>query len=788
MELLIDGISCELSSCKALTPAWSRERLSSPEAWREGWSLTLDLPRGANNDALFGYAFSPHAAERFNHSIHQAELRHEGALLHRGTVRLLESSGGDEGYYRVELRGGAARWAKLAAKQSLDTLPIEHSMRLLPSEMIASWRSGSPLCMLPILYDRYESHQAQSSTLQAERILTVEDYHPFLHLATLVEAIFSQAGYELCSDFMQGLFFRSLYMSGSYPMVDTTARRNRFDFLARRSRSVAAEANYSGRVYASPTMLLNTVGNLVDAFTPQSLDEEGNPLSDCFSRGGYLRLEEGVLTFRPSTTLTLGFEYHLLYESAYRILDRERLTGFDSIYLGEGADVPFRLANRFEDRRAKPNPGQAYRAIRFEHQAGERNRLLVDGVEIASFSDRSAVVILPETGDLTSLEWQVMPIGADYWVASSQDWALYDGHVAEEGLTEVEITLSTPPEEVGPNSPKRFDQIYFYGAEPGMTLRLLRGSSLRPRFASRPAYGSTLTLAEVAPSSIRQIDLLEALFHLFNLRVVSDEEQRRVYIEPATTFYEKEAVVDWTNRHLEGSIRMLESDRLQHESRLYGYRQGDGAVERLEREQGEPFASILSKSPSKATLEGCEVLRNPLFAPTLNEAGSLPNAPSALIPRVGNRDWEEVEEGDFLSRILRYEGLTRLPAGEMWGWPSGSNSYPLAAFHHPKVRGVGGYTLCFEDREGEKGLFRYYAEEEEILARGQEVEVALKLSAEEFSSLARWAEAGEVGCNALFRLRVEGEPVRARLSSIERYDPQSEEARCRFTLIPDERP
>ena len=421
--------------------------------------------------------------------------------------------------------------------------------------------------------------------------------------------------------------------------------------------------------------------------------------------------------------------------------------------------------------------------------AGERNRLLVDGVEIASFAERSAVVVLPETGDLTTVEWQMMPIGADYWVVCTQDWALYDGHVAEEGLTEVEITLCIPQEEVGPNSPKRFDQIYFSGAEPGMTLRLLRGSSLRPLFASRPAYGSTLTLAEVASSTVRQIDLLAALFHLFNLRVVSDEEQRKVYIEPATSFYEGEEVVDWVSRQLEGSLRLIESDHLQHESRLYGYRQGDGAVERLEREQGEPFASILVESPSKATLEGCEVLRNPLFSPTLNEKGSLPNAPSALIPRVGNRDWEErAEERDFLPRILRYEGMTRLPTGEVWGWPSVSNSYPLAAFHHPEARGFGGYTLCFEDRDGERGLFRYYADEEEILARGQEVELTLLLTAEEYSSLGRWAEAGEVGCNALFRLRVEGEPVRARLASIERYNPQSGEASCRFTLINDDRP
>lgn len=790
MELLVDGRVCELASLAQVNRDWHSDRLCSPEAWREGWSLELELPRGPVNDALFHYAFTPHAAERFNHTLHRAELRHRGATLHRGTVRLLQSTGSSvERCYRVELRGGAAAWAKVAATTPLRELPIEVALPLLPSQIIASWTGATPVRMLPILYDRYESHQAASSSLQAERILSVDDYHPFLQLYALVEAIFSQAGYTLRSNFLQGLFFRSLYMSGAYASSDTTARRNAFDFLARRSKTAEAVANSSGRVYATPSMLLHTVGNLVDVLSPQAVDEAGNLLSDCFSQGGCLKMEEGRLVFRPTSKITVGFEYRIAYESSYRILSRKQLTGFDGIYLGENSDIRFQLANRFEDRRSALVAGQSYRAIRFGHQDGERNRLLVDGVEVARFDGRSAVVVMPESGDLTTLSWQMMPIGADYWVATTQDWALYDGHVEEEGTTEAEITLRTPPEEVGPTMPKFFDRIYFYGAEAGMTLRLLPTTLLRPYFSSRPAYGSTLGFSDMACHGITQAEFLAALCHLFNLRIFSDEELKQVYIEPESSFYEQEQVIDWRERQVKGTLCLSESDNRQHESRLYGYLQGDGLVERYDLEHGGRFGSLRVESPSLAAKQGCEALINPLFAPTLNESGHFANAPSASIPVVGNRDWSRsVEEPQFQPRILRYEGLKLLPAGERWGWPHGAGSYPLAAFHSPRTKGLGGYTLCFEDRDDEQGLFRYYKQHEELLARGQEVVLDLLLSADEVAALERWAEAGEVGCNALYRLSVEGEPVRCRLERIEYYRPAEGIARCCFTLLNDDRP
>ena len=69
--------------------------------------------------------------------------------------------------------------------------------------------------------------------------------------------------------------------------------------------------------------------------------------------------------------------------------------------------------------------------------------------------------------------------------------------------------------------------------------------------------------------------------------------------------------------------------------------------------------------------QGEKVLRNPLFSPSLNAAGHYLNAPSALIPEVGDRDDAEEDGTNFTLRIVRYAGMHPLPGDERWGYPSG---------------------------------------------------------------------------------------------------------------------
>jgi hypothetical protein len=223
------------------------------------------------------------------------------------------------------------------------------------------------------------------------------------------------------------------------------------------------------------------------------------------------------------------------------------------------------------------------------------------------------------------------------------------------------------------------------------------------------------------------------------------------------------------------AIRIEQSDAREHEACRYGYLRGDGAVERLNQTLESPFGEWLSPRESMATLEGEQEVRNPLFAPTLNEGGHFEGAPSALVLRVGNRDREEsVERFEFTPRIVSYRGLKPLPVGEWLGAPAPEGVYPLAAFHLPEQ-----FTLCFEDRDSAEGLHRYYDNEWLRDERRRTLSLSLLLCSHELASLRDYGSQNpNVGSHFLFSTW--GSRAVYELQAVESYDERRAVARCRF--------
>lgn len=780
MELTVDGRPCDLASGGGRLPVYDAAELIDPVSRREGSSLRLALPPTVTNRELFdGWT-----AERFNAQSHEALLTAGGESLMRGTVRLLESSG--EGFC-IEIRGGAAQWAKRVAVGLFHAIPLTWEGRLTPTEICASWTSASAVKFLPVHRDAYETEPSSTGLEAVRRILSTRDYHPFLQIDALLRAIFADAGYTVESRFMEGNFFRSLYMSGAYPRVDIAALERRMGFFARRKAEASAAADAYGRVYASPHVAVSSVGNFVDAFLPGDTDAEGNPLTDVYARSGCFTLEEGRILFRPVTDVKVGFEFRVRFVTDYRILSRERLRGFDSAYLGSGVSVFFALTNRFEDRRGAVTGGYRYRVVVFAHREGASYRLVDTTAAggnrvLGTFASRSTLIATAEGAVGADPVLQIFTDGV--WRGYDDDWALYDGYIGETGSLEAEVVLSTPPERVTPAAPRDFRTLYFYGAEPGMNFTLKQPCVLRPLFSQVPGEGSKLTFAEVAAHSVRQSVLVDAVVHLFNLRIFTDEQAKCVFIEPEADFYDRGRLFDWSGR-IETSVPVRVSDRAleEHESRRYGYLPGEGAAARADKGQESLFGQWVSVTDSRAARQGEQAVTSPLFAPTVGVAGCVAGAPSALLPDVGDRDAAGDEE-DFTPRIVSFRGLRPLPAGERWGYPAPAGSYPLAGFHMPDE----GLTLCFEDRDGAVGLHTRYDGGEERRSYGQILTLRLRLSPGEVAALQHRSDGVNAGIDSLFLLRVGGVPHRCILRSVKGYDPESERADCVFETLVGETP
>ena len=482
--------------------------------------------------------------------------------------------------------------------------------------------------------------------------------------------------------------------------------------------------------------------------------------------------------------MTVGFEYFLRYTTEHRILDRNRLTGFDSLYLGTGSRLQFSLANRFVDRRNNLSPNYEYLVVVFGHKEGAEYRLTyVTGGKSQTwceFSGRTAKVSTPPTGSFSNP--MLMRRGLNVWIEYTLDWALYDGYLEERGTTTVELRVSSTPVTASPTSPVRFDTIFFQGAEPGMTLTLDKECSMRPLFSGRPGYDELLEFGDVARHEVRQMELLQAVGHLFNLRFFTEEPSRRVWIEPADDFYGAGPDADWRSRtDFSEPVEFEELSPGFRERRTWCYAAAEGAVARADEESGEEFGAWSYEMTSRATKMGEERLRNPLFAPVFSVKGYYANAASASLLQVGDRD-AEVPDGNIAPTVVRYCGLHSLPEGERWGFPYEQAEYPLAAFNHAGDDETEPFTLTFGDLEGAEGLRSRYLAQSEIEDLRQRITLTLRLEPHEYAALFT-PGTGMPDIRSRFRLDTGAGEVVAILEAVERYDPERSSARCRFIRL-----
>lgn len=787
MVLTIDGRVCDGGRTESALGRYDDAQLTNPMLRREGERVEVLLDDTPRNREILGHPDEGPEVERFNGERHTATVEVEGVPLIKGYARLLEFS--DRTGFRIEVHAPGASWAESAALGMLHAAGIGWQGQFDFEQIARTWEEGAAVCFLPLFREGFEPLHP-SGYKEVERILPANDYHPFLRLYDLVQAIFGRAGYTLTSEFFESEFFRSLYMSGAYASTDTSAMYRRYGFFARRKGEVSATANASGRVYTSLPVHASSLGPVVNAFTPTETDASGQPMGDICNNGGVLVIEDGEPVFKPRNRVKASFRFHLEYTTDYRILSRTRLQGFDSFYLGDGVTLRGQLTNLFADKRGEPLAAHSYTAVVFEASAGNTYRVVDgQGAVMASFQGRTGSVVTAATWTPSQPSLQVQT--ADGWIPSALDWALYNGSVGERGTMRVEIDVDTPVVEV-PTSGRHFHSVYFAGAEPGMKLTLHEGTTLGVDFSQKPGFGSLVRFGDVARHPVRQSVLVEALIHLFNLRVYTDTEALEIRVEPEAQFYDRSRVVDWSDR-VDRSQPVVYRDRAldERESRLYHYAGsaagddaadgGDGNGENggssgnsgdAAAGNGTPYAAWRVSTQNFATREGCEQRVNPLFGAVKERDGFRVNAPSAEVvaPEGTNA------EGYFTPCIVSFHGLRPLPEGEVWGWPAPDGYYPAARFSQT----ADGTSLRFDGTDTAAGLRRFHDHEEERRSFARQVTLTLRLWPEEVALLRHCARGDIAGCNSLFRLTAEpdGEPYLLR--RLERYDPETHTARCLF--------
>lgn len=779
MRITIDGRNCDIETLPSIPIGYCADSLSKELKLSTAKKMRVTLPPTKTNRLMLGHPENLNAITRFNELPHIAKVMQGYTTLFSGEVRLVEVSANG---YILEIKSNIAGWVRGATTRSFDKIPIAYSSQLTPQTIKESWSDESPVKFLPIHRDKYPQQNSSSDLLTAEHILTIGDYHPFLSVKTIVENILE--GYTIESSFMESAPFTELYMSGEYASKNSDALDKRMGFRAGRLTSKTATADWAGKVYATPFGGESMLGNIVEIATPYSKDEDNIELTDVWNNGGCFSVESQKIVFRPTTNITATFEYYLKYTTDHYIESRTKLRGFDSINLGSGSDYSFGLTNRYIDKRADIATNREYRIVVFDHVDGAQYRLTytkgaIHNTQWALFSSRTALVTSDANEDCSNPKLYVKV--AENWILYINDWALYNGYIGERGQTTVELRVKSAPETLAPTSPKWFNTIYFHGADGGMKLKLHKQCSLQPIFSSNPGYGSSITFNDIAQHHVSQIDVIEALRQMFNLRIYSDKESKIVYIEPYDDFYNCKKIFDYTDKiDFTQGVEISDLALGVHNQRVWRYRGSDGSVERLNTSLESPFGEWQSTANQYATIEGKEVDMNVLFCPTINVSNIYSNAPSAQIMQVGNRDIVETSD-DVKARIVRYCGMKRLPPDEIWGYPLSKSEYPLAAFHLAADNDQDGFTLCFEDRDSLPGLHSYYDNQITQEASRQKITLHLQLKAHEIESiLTCGTESPDI--QSIFKFVIDNQTIYCHLHSIEEYDHQKT-TKCSFTRV-----
>lgn len=834
MKIFIDGIEADTDASTSVRLSLSIAEITDPEKSRTGYSKPFVLPATPRNRQLIGGCGDVNSAEAFNGRKHTARIEQDGCVIMDGTLYIAAytDNGDGGGEYSAAIIGPGKEWVNKAAVTPLRKLELGFEEVISAATIVQSWSWDKPVRFLPVQRDSFAIENYNSHLFPPVKILSFEDYHPFIHIRTMIEAVFRSAGYAIESEFMRGGLFDSLYMSGNYPRKSIEGDKSKMDFLAGRFDDRSATANSTGKVYADPVTSLNTVGNIVETANPRE-ESEGRVLENVFSKNDCFTKIGNRIAFVPTHGAVVGFEFKIHYTADYYMLDRDELKTFNKLYLWSGQEHDYKIVNSNTDRRNDFRTGKTFMVIIFGHRDGDSYQFRYDELAneqvdpdnpqpgevtpriLTTFSTRTATITATGSKPVANPSIWIKEQGSSTYVAYESDWALYDGYVQERGETEVEITVRSSPERILPSQPKFFDQIYFGGAEPGMKFTLGRNTTLRPLFAGYPCEGSTVRFEDVAAHEASCLDLINAVRHMFNLAFFTDSLEKRVRIEPKTEFYKTDTIIDWSGKmDLSKPIRISEAGSGLPQTYTMRYQTGDGAVSRWNRQNGQRFGSHSWKIANILAKEGEKVNENPLFTASINVTGAFPDAPAASLVQAGDREtdtMQDVEELNFPAKVVRYMGMSQLPPSQKWGWPWYQGSYPSLVFHSAgtsagngvstrsdgtdasMATGVtagksagngqdgsgGGFTMCFEDRDSAEGLHRFYDKTFDTYGNGKKVEVYISLSPHEIEPLVYPNSLGH-DFSALYRLVINGENALYRLEQVCDYDPEEPSTKCIF--------
>lgn len=316
-----------------------------------------------------------------------------------------------------------------------------------------------------------------------------------------------------------------------------------------------------------------------------------------------------------------------------------------------------------------------------------------------------------------------------------------------------------------------------------LAVTIAEDSTLSTKFNNVLPYGYDVSLNDVGGEALAT-DVLKSIMQLYNLRIYTNPDEKKVYIAPHYAFYRND-VVDWRNRiDIDKGVSVSDIGSEIGNKVQLRYQATNPAIEYYNNRHTKPYASYEQPLKSVATKQ-TKVVENPVF-----------NAPM-LVPQ---RDIFEQGGDNMLTFATATTRNTiadidyNLPRTVVLIAESGVSDDPtdwltyvpttgiLAEYEQPLMRIADpetGDTLDFDDKNDVGGLYYNYSQTFDTWNYGKRIRCYCRVLPQEIESL-RKAGTSVVDFRSRFLLRINGEDIYCRLESIENYEPQNATHKCTF--------
>lgn len=791
MKLYIDGIQItDFDQNGEYGVTFEKSAIEDVDSEATDSTTEIDVPITPVTRRIFGYADDLHARSFFNQSLHRAILEQEEIVVADGYAFLTESNTEqvDIGSYKVSIVGAGKSWAVQVSNSKLNEIQGLTMEVVNADTLVGNWsNTNNPIQLFLVQRSNFLDENKNY------RCVNFMDLHPFFHLRTVLKKIFENVGYTLVSDFIDGTTFNGLYMSGKVTEQDESNLKESCGFKAGR------ELSYS----YTPT----TYNDFTNAHTHLVTTANSSVNDSFYNNGGAFR-DETNTTFTPTEDCAVQYKvclkYHTnviytednFYENTYdasywktfsyygavknfdikikqvEISDEEyndSKDGSNSTKTGYGTEIKF-----FNGSNVMIFPGTGWYSVScnriecfykmhvFSSYNDAKNGSSI--VQSISFHSKNEAIVNLSTGAYVKLYQDFG--GRETIVFNPKTYQFKAYTLPSNGSSHVmESEVLTPhPLYCKYGTTNRYNcgeySISLSNSNAYPTLIVDKATTVETVFPKlQIGLNGSITASNSLVYEEYQSALLKAVKHLFNLRFITDEPRKLVYIEPRNTFFSG-PVIDWADKidHSEPiTIQELGSDLGKNFCLMYN--EDDESVQEYNKKNpilAKYTAAIFHQFANK---EDTECI-NEFFTSSISTRSFKTEHPNLI---------KVNDEGNFSARVVKYMGVVGLTENGDKMWPS-KTSYPFITFRNREYNVNFGFNDIEKYYQDIEGLHKYYDSNINAFNFSRRITVFLYLTEKDIEGFARLTDL-KMDFRATYKLLIDGEYVFCELERIENFCP-----------------